>query len=75
MPRERISGSGDAEVRDEVCGMSFPARQAVATKRYRGRTYYFCAVRCRDLFKAAPGRYVSDRVEHVGAQPPPSDRQ
>lgn len=49
---------GEVEVRDEVCGMRFPARQAVATVRYGGRTYYFCARRCRDQFKEAPERYV-----------------
>jgi len=56
--RGHDGATGETEVRDEVCGMSFPARQAVATVRYGGRTYYFCAWRCRDKFKGAPERYV-----------------
>lgn len=53
---------GDAErasmVRDEVCGMRFPAEDAVASAEYGGRTYFFCAERCRRRFLEHPTWYV-----------------
>lgn len=45
-------------VRDEVCGMEFEAVAAVSTLRFNGKTYYFCAERCKHLFAAHPERYV-----------------
>lgn len=42
------------EVHDEVCGMHFPAAEAAATAEYGGKTYYFCAERCRRRFLEHP---------------------
>lgn len=46
------------KVRDEVCGMEIEAEQAAATVWFGGKVYYFCAERCKRLFKEHPGRYV-----------------
>lgn len=45
-------------VRDEVCGMEFEAEEAAATLRFGGKIFYFCAERCKRLFKEHPSRYV-----------------
>jgi P-type Cu+ transporter len=45
-------------VRDEVCGMEFPVERAAASVQFGGRTYHFCAERCRRLFLAHPHWYV-----------------
>lgn len=48
-------------VRDEVCGMEFPAEQAVAKTKYGGKVYYFCAERCKRLFQENPHWFVPTR--------------
>jgi len=45
-------------VRDEVCGMEFEAEDASATLRFQDTVYYFCAERCKRLFRKHPERYV-----------------
>lgn len=45
-------------VRDEVCGMRFPAGQAAATTEFQGKTYWFCSQRCRERFLEHPAWYV-----------------
>lgn len=49
---------GSIQVRDEVCGMEFPIEQATTRTRLKGRSYYFCSVRCKWLFLTHPGWYV-----------------
>jgi YHS domain-containing protein len=34
-------------------------------RAYNGRTYYFCAVACREVFVKAPARYVASERRHV----------
>jgi len=46
-------------VRDPVCGMTIQEADAAATSRRDGRTIYFCAVRCKETFDAAPEAYLS----------------
>jgi len=48
-------------VRDEVCGMEFEAEDAKATFRFRNTVYYFCAERCKRLFREHPEQYVDTR--------------
>ncbi len=38
---------------DPVCGMQVDPRRAAAKVRYRGKTYYFCSLACRDDFRKA----------------------
>jgi len=55
-------------VRDPVCGMATQENKAVAKATHGGKTYYFCALACRELFTKAPGRYVgSEGREKKGA--------
>ena len=49
------------QVRDEVCGMRFDAATAAAVSVLDGRTYYFCAERCRRKFEEHPDWYVNVR--------------
>lgn len=46
-------------VRDEVCGMEFPATRAAASLEFENKVYYFCAERCRMMFQQNPHWYVS----------------
>ena len=34
--------------KDPVCGMEVNEREAAATYDYKGKTYYFCAVGCKE---------------------------
>ena len=56
------------KVHDEVCGMSIDSESAAASVEFRGKTYYFCSDRCRQMFEAHPERYVpvAERDEEAG---------
>ncbi len=43
---------------DPVCGMRVDPTKAVYKTLYRGRVYYFCSRRCRDLFERNPELYL-----------------
>ena len=43
---------------DPVCEMEVEEETAAATYEYRGKTYYFCAVGCRDKFAQNPERFL-----------------
>jgi len=43
---------------DPVCNMEFKKEKAKATHEYNGKTYYFCAEKCKDKFVKNPGQYV-----------------
>ena len=51
------------QVRDEVCGMTFDAPDAAASTKWNGRTFYFCADRCRRKFGEHPDWYVAARAD------------
>ncbi|MBL8055022.1 MAG: YHS domain-containing protein [Nitrospira sp.] len=38
--------------------MALRPDEAVATSEYRGLTYYFCALRCKEEFDREPERYA-----------------
>ena len=44
--------------RDPLCGMEIQEGKATAKAVYRGKTYHFCAVACREQFVKAPAQYV-----------------
>ncbi len=44
--------------KDPVCGMDVDEKKAAATATHQGKTYYFCAVACRETFAKAPEKYV-----------------
>ena len=43
---------------DPVCGMTVQPATAAGSYEYRGKTYYFCATRCLEKFKADPDYYL-----------------
>jgi Cu+-exporting ATPase len=47
-----------ATVKDLVCGMDIDPKTAAAKLDYKGKTYYFCNLMCRDKFQANPEKYV-----------------
>jgi P-type Cu+ transporter len=47
-----------ATVKDLVCGMEIDPKTAAAKLDYKGKTYYFCALSCRDKFKADPDKFI-----------------
>ncbi len=44
--------------KDPVCHMDVDEKKAAATLDYRGKTYYFCAVGCKDKFAQTPEKFV-----------------
>lgn len=45
---------------DVVCGMEIPIRGKMIKSLYKGETYYFCSLNCKEHFDSAPDRYVAD---------------
>ena len=48
---------------DPVCDMEVDEEEAAAIYEYKGKTYYFCAVGCRDKFAQNPARFVKKERE------------
>ena len=46
---------------DPVCGMAVDKKKAAATSEYKGTTYYFCAVRCKEAFDKDPDKYLKSK--------------
>ena len=44
--------------KDPVCGMEVDEATAPAKTDYRGKTYYFCAPGCKDIFEKEPEKYA-----------------
>ncbi len=44
--------------KDPVCGMTVEPDGAVATADYKGKTYYFCSVDCKEEFEEDPESYL-----------------
>jgi YHS domain-containing protein len=42
---------------DPVCKMNVDEKNAAATYQYQGKTYYFCAVGCKEAFAKDPDKY------------------
>src|SRR6185295_13398506 len=66
---------------DPVCGMKVDPAHAAGHADHQGRTYYFCAPRCRERFVADPARYLKPQapaliqlggLKKSAAAPPPS---
>jgi YHS domain-containing protein len=48
---------------DPVCKMSVEENKAAATYEYKGKTYYFCAVGCKDTFSKEPEKFIKEGKE------------
>ncbi|NJL18057.1 MAG: YHS domain-containing protein [Nitrospira sp.] len=55
---------------DPVCGMTVQPATAAGLYEYRDKTYYFCATRCLDKFRADPEYYLIP-AEQRGPKPTP----
>ncbi len=44
--------------KDPVCQMDVEPAKAAAQSSYKGQTYYFCRVGCKQQFDAEPEKYV-----------------
>ena len=60
----------DHAVKDPVCGMTVDPHTAKHRYTHGGKTYYFCAARCREKFAANPAQYL-DPAQAAAAEPPP----
>ena len=45
---------------DPVCGMNVSIDKAAPTSKYKGMTYYFCSVKCKERFDNEPEKYLQD---------------
>jgi YHS domain-containing protein len=45
---------------DPICKMEVEEDKAAATYEYKGKTYYFCAVGCKEKFAQDPERYIKE---------------
>ena len=45
-------------VKDPVCNMKVDERTPAATSKYKGKTYYFCTIACKEEFDRNPERYL-----------------
>jgi len=50
---------------DPVCGMTVQPATAAGSYNYRDKTYYFCATRCLDKFRADPEYYLTPLEQRV----------
>src|SRR3989338_999757 len=48
---------------DPVCHMTVEPETAAASTEYQGKTYYFCAVGCRDNFVLPPEKFLHGEEE------------
>lgn len=44
--------------KDPVCKMNIDENKAVAKSIYKGKTYYFCAMVCKEKFDKEPEKYI-----------------
>ena len=44
---------------DPVCKMDVDPKRAAAQSQHEGRTYYFCAVGCKQRFDREPEKYLA----------------
>ena len=52
--------------KDPVCGMRVEKKKAAATLDHMGKTYYFCAPRCKADFAKDPGKYTKEPPRTTG---------
>ncbi len=49
------------KVIDPVCKMSIEDSEAVATSIYKGKTYYFCSMHCKEKFDSNPDLFLLEK--------------
>lgn len=64
---------------DPVCGMEVEPSRAAGRCEHAGKTYYFCALSCKERFEQDPQRYLRAELVQLGsertghAQPRPAE--
>jgi YHS domain-containing protein len=48
---------------DPVCGMEVDEKEEAAQYEYKGKTYYFCAVGCKERFAKDPEQFVTEEEQ------------
>lgn len=56
--------SDERTFKDPVCGMEVSRVTAIAEFVYQGKTFYFCAGTCREVFEAEPEKYIKPHRQH-----------
>ena len=46
------------KVEDPVCGMEMIPKRGMDKSEYKGQTYYFCWIGCKERFDESPEKYV-----------------
>jgi YHS domain-containing protein len=46
---------------DPVCKMDVDEKSAKAKSDYKGKTYYFCALACKQTFDKNPDKYTGNK--------------
>jgi YHS domain-containing protein len=59
--KAREEAMKEQTVVDPVCQMQVNPSEAAGTSVYQGKTYYFCAVGCKQAFDKHPEQYVNAR--------------
>jgi Cu+-exporting ATPase len=44
--------------KDVVCGMQVDEKNAAGTSSYKGKSYYFCSVSCKEKFEKKPENFI-----------------
>src|SRR3989440_9005951 len=59
----------EAQAKDPVCGMTVDPQNAEGSHEYKGQTYLFCSLGCREKFKADPERFLNhEPADPIGIQ-------
>jgi YHS domain-containing protein len=45
---------------DPVCGMEVDEKKAAATYEFKGKTFYFYAIGCKEKFVKAPEKFLKE---------------
>ena len=56
----RTEGAEADEVLDPVCGMTVQVATAMHSSTHTGRTFYFCARGCQEIFERKPESYLTE---------------
>src|SRR6266700_7349604 len=67
--------AGEHRVKDPVCGMTVDPQNAAGLYEYKGQTFFFCSIGCREKFKADPERFLNhEPANPIGIQRGPKQQ-
>lgn len=52
------------QIIDPVCGMTVNPAKTSTKSEYKGTTYHFCSLECKQQFDAEPAQYAHDHEDH-----------